>query len=684
MNNYAQAALDRECEILATTAIGRNDQANRSAFSIGQLCGPDGLDPREVERRLLAACEANGYVQKDGAAAARATIRSGLEKGMRQPRGIPQANGDARHRPAGTPRLSGVPVPDWTPPQDGKPRFDAVGRPEPRRINGEIRRHVYRRDGEPVRVKVKRDGSPPFLNVYRVRRPSDGAVGWQAKKPAGYVPVPYIGAVDPFDPELADDTIFCPEGEKDVDTLARLGLPAFTFGGASDLPDSCEEMVRGRDVVILADNDQPGRDHAEQKAERFARTAAKVRVVHFPELPEGHDVTDWVELGGDAEKLMERCQSAAVWEATGERDEESDDSGGEADDALPFVGFDDLQVEVQKPWIAKHVVALGETSSWIGGPGKGKSALLTDIAIHAGSERDWRGHKAKGRFGVVYLALERADLVKRRLEAYKRKHGLKGLPIVVVTKPVDLMEPAAVRVLVATIKKVASRYGVEVGLLIIDTFAKAIAYGNGDENSARDQNRVRGHLREVQRGTGVHIALVGHTGKDETKGERGSNAGLGDVDVEVRIHGDLAKTAVITKANDQADGPLTTYTLEKYIFGTDEDGDEITTSIISDEVPNAEPNKLRTKLNHAEQVALRALADTIIECGEPPPASNHIPQGVQVVEKEAWRRYSYKAGISAGDASDDARRMAFKRAVEGLQNKRLIGVWEPYVWETRP
>src|SRR4051812_28116030 len=42
--------------------------------------------------------------------------------------------------------------------------------------------------------------------------------------------------------------------------------------------------------------------------------------------------------------------------------------------ALPFVDFDDLQVEVQKPWLLKNVIALAETSSWIGGPGKGKSA----------------------------------------------------------------------------------------------------------------------------------------------------------------------------------------------------------------------------------------------------------------------------------------------------------------------
>ena len=57
----------------------------------------------------------------------------------------------------------------------------------------------------------------------------------------------------------------------------------------------------------------------------------------------------------------------------------------------------------------------------MGPPGSGKSALLASIAIHAADGTDWRGHRSKEKAAVVYyFALERKELVKRRLRAHAR------------------------------------------------------------------------------------------------------------------------------------------------------------------------------------------------------------------------------------------------------------------------
>jgi hypothetical protein len=87
---YASAALDRECAEVAGTVAGRNSRLNAAAFAIGRLVGAGEIDRRIAELHLFDAAQACGYAQKDGPAAARATIKSGLDQGERLPRDIPR------------------------------------------------------------------------------------------------------------------------------------------------------------------------------------------------------------------------------------------------------------------------------------------------------------------------------------------------------------------------------------------------------------------------------------------------------------------------------------------------------------------------------------------------------------------------------------------------------------------
>jgi putative DNA primase/helicase len=87
---YAATALDEECEKIARTAEGsRNDTLNKAAFSLGQLVGGGLLQEDAARARLFQAAEQCGLVKDEGATAAHATITSGLQAGMQQPRGLP-------------------------------------------------------------------------------------------------------------------------------------------------------------------------------------------------------------------------------------------------------------------------------------------------------------------------------------------------------------------------------------------------------------------------------------------------------------------------------------------------------------------------------------------------------------------------------------------------------------------
>jgi AAA domain len=308
----------------------------------------------------------------------------------------------------------------------------------------------------------------------------------------------------------------------------------------------------------------------------------------------------------------EEIEGDVVPRPNGPEDNETSD-GRAGPVALKLTYFDDCGKTALRRWILKGIIARGETSAWVAPPGAGKSALLTEIAIHSAAMIDWRGHRAKEACGVVVFALERGDLFKRRLDFYRQRDQLHGLPIAVVDVVIDLLNPACVGTIMATVREAERNFGCGTGMMIFDTYNKGIAAGGGDEDKARDQNRAAANLRQVHSRleNNAHIALVGHTGKDESRGARGSNAHLGDVDVMTQISGDAVKTAAVVKGNDQAERTLAVFKMDVVETGRDEDGEAITTSIVSSDTIDTQPaqNQRGPKLSANQRVMFRLLHD---------------------------------------------------------------------------
>jgi putative DNA primase/helicase len=84
---YGLAALDGECSDLASTPEGgRNQQLNNAAFKMGRLIAGDELTRSTVEQSLSAAAERAGLDSRE----IEKTMRSGLEKGLLEPRSAPR------------------------------------------------------------------------------------------------------------------------------------------------------------------------------------------------------------------------------------------------------------------------------------------------------------------------------------------------------------------------------------------------------------------------------------------------------------------------------------------------------------------------------------------------------------------------------------------------------------------
>jgi hypothetical protein len=148
---------------------------------------------------------------------------------------------------------------------------------------------------------------------FRQRRPDPGGKDGWAWDMKG-VPRALYRLPDVLAAVAAGRTVFVVEGEKDADNLARLGLAATTnAGGAGKWRGQYTDALRGADVVILADNDGPGRDHARQVARSLSGRARSVKVVDLPGLPPKGDVSDWLAAGGTAEQLQSMAKAAPEW-----------------------------------------------------------------------------------------------------------------------------------------------------------------------------------------------------------------------------------------------------------------------------------------------------------------------------------------------------------------------------------
>ena len=105
------------------------------------------------------------------------------------------------------------------------------------------------------------------------------------------------------------------EGEKDVETLRSIGIPATTnSGGAKKWRPEFAEYLKGKKVIILPDNDEVGREHAEIVARDLYGQAASVKIVQCSQLPKG-DVTDFFEQeSGTVDALYQMMRDAPYYE----------------------------------------------------------------------------------------------------------------------------------------------------------------------------------------------------------------------------------------------------------------------------------------------------------------------------------------------------------------------------------
>jgi hypothetical protein len=140
----------------------------------------------------------------------------------------------------------------------------------------------------------------------------------------------------------AGEPVAAVEGEKDADTLWKIGIAATCNAHGASEPGKKPKWTKahsrqlaGADLVVFNDNDAPGHAHAEAACRLSHGIAKRLRRLDlkndWPEIPEGGDVSDWLAVGGDhtAERLGTLIEAAPDY-AAGDKAEAGAAASGEA------------------------------------------------------------------------------------------------------------------------------------------------------------------------------------------------------------------------------------------------------------------------------------------------------------------------------------------------------------------
>jgi putative DNA primase/helicase len=283
-------------------------------------------------------------------------------------------------------------------------------------------------------------------------------------------------------------SIFIAEGEKAVGALVSIGVQATCSpGGAGKWRDEYSQYLKGADIVILPDNDDPGELHAKAVAKSLVGIASRVRVLRLPKLPLKADAFDWVENGGTVEHLW-KLMLAAEQHVDGGADEGGHDARGPS---LISVCASEIAIEPVE-WLWPGRLAVGKHTCLAGEPGASKSQLTMSVSAAVTTGGEWPCREGRAPQGsVIILSAEdgAADTIVPRLHAAGADLG--SVNIVKAVRQGKGQRAFNLQLDLALLEKEVERIG-DVVLIVIDPVSSYMGKTDSHKNA-----EVRGVLEPI-------------------------------------------------------------------------------------------------------------------------------------------------------------------------------------------
>lgn len=236
--------------------------------------------------------------------------------------------------------------------------------------------------------------------------------GWRFSRPPGFRPVLYrlpevVAAVE------SGMTIHVCEGEKDVEAVRRVGgIATCNPGGAGKWRREYAQMLSGAaKVVVIADRDEPGLDHASTVVKSLRDLVGSTTVFW---AREGKDAADHLAAGLTLADLV----PAEVPDAEEEILPLDEFLSQHGDPQIALLGEEDAPILVGGGF---HMLA--------GKPGVGKTTLVIDAAMHLVSGLNWLDFNVPRPLNVLMIENEGPrEMFRRKLERKRNawRHTIRG------------------------------------------------------------------------------------------------------------------------------------------------------------------------------------------------------------------------------------------------------------------
>ena len=314
------------------------------------------------------------------------------------------------------------------------------------------------------------------------------------------------------------------EGEKDVDNLTALGVPATcNTGGAGKWQPELNKWFEGKDVYIIPDNDEPGRKHAENIAKSLRKFADPKIVDLCHGMPPKADISDWItENNADAEMVWARLEESS--------------SGLIEQSPLAWldnftVSREEAEMIADPEWIVEPIIIRGHLIVIAADPNAGKTTIFFHLA----------GDMVSDGYEVVYV---NADISAGDAKSVIHEAEDAGITLLLP----DMKVGMSMADVVDNLRQLnSSSFDLSKHVFIFDTLKKMTDVIN--KSQSKDLMKL---LRSLT-SKGATIIALGHTNKYRDSDGRPIFEGTGDIraDVDELIY-------LIPKKND--DGSMTVST----------------------------------------------------------------------------------------------------------------------------